>query len=586
MNLTGSSDFTGIVSPSSLYLKGTPELTISLKENQKITVKVAAVSGNNVALNYNGKIILAKSTVPLQPGSTLTVEVHQSRAELITLSLLSSQSPQTPQTIEDSITNLIKLVGLKDASLSRNLVKEALESGISIEEEQMKEALNLAAQMEEEPLATKGLIFMMRHSLPLNPEILKRITAFLKESGGTETSLKNLTNTVKDFMARLQSYMPETLHISETIATAKTIDMEEQKSIKEQLSSLLKALTLVKDLGLKTNILNTSNISINDLALEVEKLVKEKTASIEARFFMITKDEISFFLMFEELIKSEAIKENNNLPPILNATLKNLEEEIASLLKNEKELPDLKAYILNRIKELSNFHENSQIETNQTYKELLKLAEKLTHMHRNIAVMASELRPILNFIEANLASLDRHNLPPLAYQAISNLSNSIGQALLAAEGEELVNLGMSKDPTETKLIISLPLRSFEDDSKDSAFSSTFQQGELRIYSREDSSGNPINPKDVTLAFLLNTKNLGKLSLVISIKEDNVSGNFAVEKEDIKKFLEEHIPFLQERLEGLSFKVGTLAVNVEKITYPPLVTKSISLEGITKIDIKV
>lgn len=521
-----------------LVLEDTRGLTSSLKENQKITVKVAAISGDRVVLNYGGKAIFAKSTVPLQVGSTLNVEVRQLRQEQITLSVLSSQSPSVPITAESSFEELLSLIRVKNTNFSKDLIKGMMETGIPINEGEVREAAALASQVGENPLTTKGLLFMLQNELPMTTPVLNRVLAFLGARENGSSPLGDLTAALHNFLAEVEAH--------------------NGGEIKTQLTALLE------------NLEGMANISKDSLLKNVSMLIQSATTGTEAKLLAVAQSEMEFFGHLESLL------ENGEYSPALKDTLQVIEKEIAAFLKGKEDVPNLEEHILNRLNTLNSEDKSKFLQLFQNdpaLKDLLKRAGELTTLHRNLADIINELNPKIAAVNSNINSLMQSQLPA---PSLSSLSSALQQAVLHKDGEQLVNLGLSQEPEQPQVVVSIPINHLPGQPG----------GELRIYSRPGSSGKPINPRDVTLGFVLNTENMGKLSVLLTVKEEDINGHLSVERGELRPFLEDNLHILVDQLQSLSYKVKHLTVKVGEVSLPPIVAKNMELDGLTKIDIRV
>ena len=205
---------------------------------------------------------------------------------------------------------------------------------------------------------------------------------------------------------------------------------------------------------------------------------------------------------------------------------------------------------------------------------LIKQSDELTILHQNLATLTNELRPTLSSLTSQFNGILQQL--PSQHSSASQLHNILQNTLMYAEGEQLVNLALSSDQEQPQIVVSLPL----------GYPPGKLPGELRIYSRPGKGENHISPNDVTLGFVLNTENMGKLSILLDIKDNNVNGQLSVEKGEIQKFLENHIYILRDKLKELSYNVGNLAVKIGKPDLLPIVAKNVDLKEITKIDIRV
>lgn len=542
MSLTGPANPVSreISLSDSLIFADNPQLQSSLKENQRLTVKVVAVSGDKVVLNIGGKAVFAKTNIPLQVGATLTVEVRQSQEFPITLSLLASQLPAASVNAEALLGDLLSMMGQRTTPLAKGLIKELLEAGVPLDENKLRDALSMISSIKDEPLAIKGATFVMQHDLPINPSILKRVMAYLsaRENMGNENPVSALVKAIHNFLFEMQTVMSDN-DISVT-----------SEKLKINLNNLLKQLNITTD--------SDSQV----LMPQLSQIIQEAGTSLEAKLLAVAKAEITFFSLMEDLI------ENSNLPQELQKKLRILEEEFASILKSGDKLPDIRSIVTNNVAK-----QNIPEKILQT---LMKQSDELTILHRDLATLTNEFRPTLSSLTSQFHGVLQTQAPPLHASSVSQLHNALQSALIHAEGEQLVNLALSSHPDQPQIIVSLPI----------GYPPGELPGELRIYSRPGKTENPINPKDVTIGFVLNTENMGKLSILLDIKDNNINGQLSVGREEIYKFIENHVYILRDKLKALAYDVGNLAVKIGEPDLLPIVVKNVDLKEITKIDIRV
>ena len=540
MSLTGPTNpVTREISLSDPFIfADNPQLQSSLKENQRLTVKVVAVSGDKVVLNIGGKAVFAKTDLPLQVGSTLTVEVRQSQEFPITLSLLASQLPVASVTAEESLGDLLAMMGQRATPLAKGLAKELLEAGVPLHENKLRDALNIISSLKDEPLAIKSAAFIIQNDLPVNPSILKRVMVYLsaRENIGNENPISTLVKGIHNFLFEIQA-----------IISANNLSVTSEE-LNTNLNNLLKQLNI------------TTNSASQVLIPQLNQIIQEAGTSLEAKLLTVAKAEITFFSLMEELI------ENSSLPQELQKRLRALEEDIALILKNSDKALDVRSIIVNNLAK-HNIPE-------KILHPLIKQSDELTILHQNLATLTNELRPTLSSLTSQFNGILQQL--PSQHSSASQLHNILQNTLMYAEGEQLVNLALSSDQEQPQIVVSLPL----------GYPPGKLPGELRIYSRPGKGENHISPNDVTLGFVLNTENMGKLSILLDIKDNNVNGQLSVEKGEIQKFLENHIYILRDKLKELSYNVGNLAVKIGKPDLLPIVAKNVDLKEITKIDIRV
>ncbi|QZY56617.1 hypothetical protein [Crassaminicella profunda] len=358
------------------------------------------------------------------------------------------------------------------------------------------------------------------------------------------------------------------------------VNKENLENIIQSKTSFEKMETLLNDKSIISNekMLNENIREVLKNLLNVEDVMKENESSNpENAKKLATKD--SNLLEMKKNIIEKVHEElfNGKIAHSKNINVHNMNfEKIIFLLKNNLKLNISNVTNINNLL-LNDFTITKQMDelVGALYKneETISLGKSLENIFSNIKNMILEKK-----FEPVEIMKEIHIKLELAKQSIENISSK-------DKGDILNNITNLKNSLEFvdklnqfQTYFQIPI--FLDDEKKN----------LDLYiSKNHKNKKKINPKDVKILVALDTKTMEKIQVLIEIKDKNITCNFKVKTDEIKKKLLAFENDLKETLKLLEFKGITtkyVVSNIEKNIIDEDFNKKEMTKKIRFIDLKV
>lgn len=184
---------------------------VQLTTGQLLRATVQSVTNSLVRLNVDGKMLTARTEVPLQPQQKVLLEVTQSNPIHVTMQVLKqAAAPQSPSigspTLPAQLGTMLNAWGVEADEINLTIAQGLLKHGQSITPADIQTVRNLWRGLaDHQPNQLDTVAYLHTKQLPVNKEAVTLAEQWLNASPKITQQLTNLRLSLSETYSHLQS---------------------------------------------------------------------------------------------------------------------------------------------------------------------------------------------------------------------------------------------------------------------------------------------------------------------------------------------------------------------------------------------